>query len=333
MFTMKLERPGRALSVSRAISRRLHAETHHAETILAIIVRAPRNSEGVTFVARMRLRDRACVCLLFTTKENDVQYFRDKCLKLITLIETYPFHPMLFILEERLRRYSSWLQLLWDRVARVEEETGMTAWAHQGRSSNKDYSATLQKLHALNVELLLAETTMKFSTELVRFCHDTLTLVQESGREIGSEMLELGKQKMIEQDIGCNKKVHQFMDDKLHELLSRVRSQINVVSKEIVFLLGYWLRSFPQTFSLVAQQDSKASTSIAESAARDGQTMKTITVITLLFLPSTLLAVYSPFHRGWCGLLSRSSRQFGVVISLFSTLSGAGKSFWARRLD
>lgn len=53
-----------------------------------------------------------------------------------------------------------------------------------------------------------------------------------------------------------------------------------------------------QAFNLVAQRDSKINLTVAEDsnhvatlAARDSETMKTITVLTLLFLPSTLVTV------------------------------------------
>lgn len=57
----------------------------------------------------------------------------------------------------------------------------------------------------------------------------------------------------------------------------------------------------PQAFNLVAQRDSKVNLAVAEDsyhvatlAARDSETMKTITVLTLLFLPSTLVTVNFP---------------------------------------
>lgn len=62
----------------------------------------------------------------------------------------------------------------------------------------------------------------------------------------------------------------------------------------------------PQAFNLVAQRDSRINLAVAEDsnhvatlAARDSETMKTITVLTLAFLPSTLVTVgtrgFTPF--------------------------------------
>ncbi|KAH7111533.1 hypothetical protein EDB81DRAFT_894244 [Dactylonectria macrodidyma] len=45
-----------------------------------------------------------------------------------------------------------------------------------------------------------------------------------------------------------------------------------------------------QSYQLIAQKDSKISLAIATLTARDSQTVKGIAILTLLFLPSTLIA-------------------------------------------
>ncbi|KAF2809910.1 uncharacterized protein BDZ99DRAFT_520009 [Mytilinidion resinicola] len=247
---------------------------------ISFIVRVPRNSGAVTIVSRMTLHDKACICLILAAQDRDASALRDKCIQHKDLIARYPFYPMIFLLEYRLGGFGRWLRSLWHGVGLLEEETGMTPWmTTKGKSSvdlageeNKDYGQTLQKLHAINVELTLAETTMKFATEFVKFCGMMLDLVERTNKELKLPGMTPAHRQTVEGEIRYNEKLCQFSRDKFQELLSRVGSQINV------------------TFSLIARQDSKTSTSIAESAARDNQAMKTITIITLVFLPSTLLA-------------------------------------------
>jgi hypothetical protein len=44
-------------------------------------------------------------------------------------------------------------------------------------------------------------------------------------------------------------------------------------------------------YSLISQRDSRINLRIAEAAQQDSRTMKTIALLTLIFLPGTLVAV------------------------------------------
>ncbi|KAF2673856.1 hypothetical protein BT63DRAFT_168540 [Microthyrium microscopicum] len=242
---------------------------------IAILARLPRNSIHITVALRVRLLDNACVCLLITKSPQDSAELMKLCIRRQHQLAKYPFLLLSFVLEYRLASYESWLDRLWSRVDKLEVSTGMTAWprAEDLEPNTQDYGPMLQELHAVNVELLVAETTMKFGRTFVDFCRKTLEITNESRKRVGLPEMPSSERQKIEVAIAFNARLAQFRDDKFRELLNRVQSQINV------------------TFSLVTQQDSRTNTRIAESAARDNQTMKTITVITLLFLPSTLLAV------------------------------------------
>jgi hypothetical protein len=200
---------------------------------LAIIVRGPRNSEGITIAARMRLSDRACVCLLVATKAEDASYLMARCMEQTDVLGHYPFQLMIFLLEKRLSLDDSWLRSLWKRVDSLEKRTGMTPWIKPTDASNqpdKDYGPILQQLHALDVELTLAETTLKFTKERIRFCNSTLALVEKTREELGLQAMERSRRQSLEGEIQYDEKLCQFTGDKFHELLSRVKTQINVVS-------------------------------------------------------------------------------------------------------
>ena len=106
----------------------------------------------------------------------------------------------------------------------------MTPWADRKNiatvnlpgSTYKNYSSTLQKLHALNVELILAETTFKYCREFACFCKSVLDLVEKSRIELGLQEMQRFYQKNMEAEIRHKERVLQFLDDKLNELLNRL---------------------------------------------------------------------------------------------------------------
>jgi len=150
---------------------------------IAILVRVPRNSIHITVALRVRFRDNACVCLLITKKPLDLAELRSLFIRQQQHLANYPFLLLSLILDYRLTWYDSWLDRLWERVDTLERSTGMTAWPKEEIviQGTQDYGSMLQKLHAVNVELIVADTTMKFGRTFVDFCED-----HDSGRKCSS---------------------------------------------------------------------------------------------------------------------------------------------------
>jgi hypothetical protein len=154
------------------------------------------------------------------------------CIRRQHQLAKHPFLLLLFILEYRLPWYESWLDRLWSRVDKLEASTGMTAWPKAGDlvpNLQEDYGPMLQELHAVNVELLVAETTMKFGRTFVDFLRTTLDIVEDSRKRIGLPGTSSSDRQIVEVAIAFNARLVQFRDDKFRELLNRVQSQINVV--------------------------------------------------------------------------------------------------------
>jgi hypothetical protein len=140
----------------RGFSNRIKADEQPA-----ILVRAPRNSRVITCAIRIRLRDRACVCLLSSKLEERVTDLRSRCIRQANLLCYYPSHLLTFLFEERMEEYMRWLYELWDEVGRLESSTGMLppTWKVSDASNHlniisEDFGNLLQRLHAVNVELL-----------------------------------------------------------------------------------------------------------------------------------------------------------------------------------
>ncbi|SPO05245.1 uncharacterized protein DNG_07932 [Cephalotrichum gorgonifer] len=97
---------------------------------------------------------------------------------------------------------------------------------------------------------------------------------------MGLKTLNVGQRADLERRFRNTATRVDSMEDRMNELKERLKGQMSVA------------------FSLIAQEDSKASISIAnkqsfiaEMAAADSRVMRTIGVLTLVFLPSTLVTV------------------------------------------
>ena len=265
---------------------------------------------------RIRLHDLSSIILL-TCKDNTVLTdLSARCTRQLPLLITQPLHILNFVLERRSADFGIWVDSLWAHVGKLESRTGMTPWFSEHESGsgsgsgrgnvfedleNKDFTGLLQKLHAVGVELRLAQTIMTFAAglgpqykRLLQHCEELR--IENGMHHSGDAEAEAEKMKMrmkrgvkaeLLGQIEWNECVFRESRTKIVELLDRTNAQINV------------------TYSLIAQKSSEQNLRIAQGSrdiarltAEDGRTMKTITVLTLTFLPGTMLAVsLTPF--GW----------------------------------
>jgi hypothetical protein len=259
---------------------------------------------------RMRLVDRACVCIISSRIEETGLRLWARCTTESKALGQNPLTLILWLFEDRADINIRWLYDNWNEVGKLESSTGMLpptwlrATVAPGPESSgleiRDYKSLLQDLHAVNVELLLAQSIMAFVRQLGVFCLETLEVTENLRDGLGLSTLKPGVRAVFEEQTVFKKEICLHCSEKFDELLARVQVQINVVrSWESLIALQLKLE---QTFSLIAQQDSSVnlflagdSRRIAMWAVRDSQTMKTITVITLVFLPSTLVSVSQKF--------------------------------------
>jgi predicted RNA-binding protein Jag len=256
---------------------------------------------------RLCLHDLSSIILL-TCKDNTVLTdLSARCTRQLPLLIDQPLHILNFVLERRSTDFGIWVDSLWAHVGKLESRTGMTPWfsEHEGGSGsgngsgignvfedleNKDFTDLLQKLHAVGVELRLAQTIMTFAAglgpqykTLLQHCENLRIengMRQRGAAEAEKMKMRRGIKAELLGQIEWNECVLRESRTKIVELLDRTNAQINV------------------TYSLIAQKSSEQNLRIAQGSrdiarltAEDGRTMKTITVLTLTFLPGTMLAV------------------------------------------
>jgi hypothetical protein len=72
---------------------------------------------------KIRLRDRACVCLLSSKLEERGTSLRSRCIRQANLPCGYPSHLLTSLFEERMEEYMQWIYEFWKEVARLESGT------------------------------------------------------------------------------------------------------------------------------------------------------------------------------------------------------------------
>ncbi|KAF2658986.1 hypothetical protein K491DRAFT_775877 [Lophiostoma macrostomum CBS 122681] len=266
---------------------------------------------------RIRLHDLSSIILISCKDALVLHDLSARCARQLALLTAHPLHILNFVLERRSTDFGRWVDGLWGHVGRLESRTGMTPWYSEyqdedgdgdeeeaegegrekvgGGLRDRDFTDLLQRLHAVGVELRLAQTIMTFAaglgaqfTNLLDVCEELRVQngrVAHEDRDTGAAAADMnmrmgrGVKAEIVGRIKWNECVLRESKTKIAELLDRTNAQINV------------------TYSLIAQKSSEqnlriaqGSRDIAKLTAEDSRTMKTITVLTLTFLPGTMLA-------------------------------------------
>ncbi|KAK0642910.1 hypothetical protein B0T16DRAFT_173970 [Cercophora newfieldiana] len=262
----------------------IYEEGGEKPTGLVLLMRIPRNSQSITLLIRISLRDMSTIFFIAAAQESTVDYLHGRIVSAASLLEQNPLFVLGFILEERLTRYWAHMEELMLRVNEVETMTGMVqaGWKRHMLPESVErlssFDSQLKQLHASHMDLCHCDTFLKFFMNLDVFCRETL-------REIDDQRADLGLDRMTKQQtaqflelVGFWMTRYRYMHSKVQEMLDRLRTQVSVV------------------FSHIAQRDSNInlkvasdSNRVANLAARDSQVMKTIAVLTLTFLPTTLV--------------------------------------------
>ncbi|KAI3396754.1 hypothetical protein diail_11716 [Diaporthe ilicicola] len=251
---------------------------------LVLLLRIPRNSQSVSVAMRIRLADLATVVFLTSMTEETGRKIRARCAERRHLLAKHPLYFLALIYEDRCFEYKGWFDDILEEINVVESATGMTRNTWKMQLSPRlwdwfsDYDNLLRALYASNTELSHFATVTTFSVKLGDFLLGALRMLEELRAAARLAPLPRREFVRLQERIVFTRSRCDLTADKTKEMLERVKGQINVA------------------FNLVAQRDSKVNLAVAEDsnhvatlAARDSETMKTITVLTLLFLPSTLV--------------------------------------------
>ncbi|KAK4232790.1 hypothetical protein C8A03DRAFT_19992 [Achaetomium macrosporum] len=264
-------------------------EDTNLRVVEVIGFRCPRPSSTNFSLGGLRIDFHALntTALLSLGTEAETQSFHQRLINNPSLLGVHPFYLLLFIFQERFGTWGEWFTRQWKVLTDVEFATGMTAKEWMLRRADysmdqppKSTKVLLEMVHAAHAELSHVETVMKSAK---RFGDGAICAIQHL--EETREMLGLPTLKKKERGDLVNRMKYvvsrcEAIDDTLPELKEQLDGQINVV------------------FGLIAQRDSRSSVTMAERqiliselAAQDSRVMRIIGILTLLFLPTTLVTV------------------------------------------
>ncbi|KAL4724640.1 hypothetical protein ACLX1H_008082 [Fusarium chlamydosporum] len=249
-------------------------------TSMTIFFRCPKNTNCVSGMVRVQFSTRNCFAFLSCCYEEDVCDILKRCLYNIELLRIHPLYLLSIIYDHRFQRWTDWFAQLWKQVVELESITNMTHpfWkmsqidAQRLRALSTN-DALLTQLHATHLELCHSHTVISFATRFGKVCSDAVAEMEKRRQDLGYSPLSRRHASGIEDAFKTTLIRCDSIADRLAELSNRLTGQINV------------------SYNLIAQKDSKVNLAIAKLQAQDSQTVKGIALLTLLFLPSTFLAV------------------------------------------
>ncbi|KAM7201686.1 hypothetical protein V8F33_003235 [Rhypophila sp. PSN 637] len=269
------------------ISHHVHYSSDEKPSGLTILIRYPRNVPSTVLTMRVRFADRACVCFLFVTDSQSLPGLRETCKRERERLVGNPLLLLALIYKERKHYYDQLQYDLIKRVREAETASGMIpkSWAMNSIPPERltylrdlDEPNLINHMHATHTELCYAKIFSQWAMKHGKFCFEMVDLADKCRNDLGlSDFLSIPVRSEFEESVRFTMGRWEQSLSVVEEMLQRLNAQINVV------------------FSIIAQRDSKVSRQIAEDsraaallAARDSRTMKTIAIVTLLFLPATL---------------------------------------------
>ncbi|KAL6916226.1 hypothetical protein FSST1_007721 [Fusarium sambucinum] len=248
-------------------------------THLNIIFRCPKNSNSLICSMRIHLASLNCFVFMSATQPSDATDIRSRCIANIDLLRVHPLHFLSIVYENRYERWTTWIAKIWNQVALIETVTNMTHpdWRAGSIQSHEvklmsTVESFLHQLHATNLELCHSSTVLAYA---FRFGDSCLEIINETdGLRKGLVMTSPSPRRRSELNSSFKAILERLtpLSDRVSELKQRLSSQIAASS------------------SLIAQKDSRVNLAIAGLQANDSRTLKGIAILTLLFLPSTLVA-------------------------------------------
>lgn len=268
------------------------------------MLRVPRMNRLITLMMRIDLHNYTTIALLTSVVPTTATSLHTRCIRQSDLLARYPLHILTFIFEQRMHEFEEDIERLWHKVETLDLKTGIEPqWrGYNGRHQVKhgeDFANLLRELHEVGNELRLIYRVTKTVREYGRDFRKVMDRMENLRDQLGNGTTRKAVRVEWEDQLAFAEDRVVMTAQKFEASIERVQAQISV------------------TYSLIAQSDSKQNMRIARLTAKDSQTMKTITVLTLTFLPATMLSVRSAFRVHAMYVLSRNSRYGMQAYSSF----------------
>ncbi|KAK3317946.1 hypothetical protein B0H66DRAFT_220123 [Apodospora peruviana] len=204
---------------------------------VTVLFRFPRNSSSITCVLRLRLADYACVCLLFCRDDQVLHDLRRRFTEEASLLRRNPLHILTFVFAHRKETFDKWLKEIAYDVSEAETASGMVplTWKRSqlrpGRLSHLqdlDKPNLLSHLFSTHTRLCHSELVAQYGIKFGKFCLEVVDMVERYRTAAGFPETRLVDRSDWEEAIRFTLGRWELVQDKVSELLQRLRGQCDV---------------------------------------------------------------------------------------------------------
>lgn len=209
----------------------------------------------IDLILKTHLKTNTSIALLTGAREQSLLSVHASLTQRAHAKALLPIYLVIDILCERFENHSNWFASLRRNLTMLESSTGMTPTTWQGDVPENiarwlaDYDNLLHFLHATHTEMCHCETVAVYNIKLGEFCLEMVTKMEALRKEVGclpwTKAERVGVREAIEEQLGDAR----LVEDRLKEILQRLRGQINVVSMH--FSLSIFHGTFPCSTSSV----------------------------------------------------------------------------------
>ncbi|KAI9158976.1 hypothetical protein HJFPF1_06981 [Paramyrothecium foliicola] len=264
-------------------------------------------------VARVQFRTRDCFVWLSCCMPQDMDELMSRVMANRALLKIHPLYFLSILFDHRFLRWTDRLAELWQDVSAIETSTDMIhdRWKLMGIDENRagtlsNVDKLLRSLYTTHTELryshVVTASAMRLGQEILK----AIAAIESGRRDLGCKPLSKRERNALEERVNTTLVRCDSMDKTMKQMTERLSVQINM------------------SFILIAQRDSKINFAIAKLQAHDSRTVKGIAVLTLSFLPATLVATI------WTtNLFSISGeRNWQIFIGVVASLTAVVFACW-----
>ncbi|KEY65285.1 hypothetical protein S7711_01803 [Stachybotrys chartarum IBT 7711] len=221
-----------------------------------------------------------CFTFLTGAFAEDVSRILSHCANDKAALRAHPLFFLTMVYQNRSDAWMTWTARVWNQVLEIETATNMTHPRWKARQQIEEHrlkslstvDTLLNQLHAMHVELCHARTVTAFAFRFAEAISEIADEINKKRQDLGLTPMSMQQKSDFEYRVRHITARLTSMSDRVTELRDRLNGQINV------------------SYNLIAQKDSKVNFAIAQLQSYDSRTIKGIAILTLLFLPTTLIS-------------------------------------------
>ncbi|KAK0744237.1 hypothetical protein B0T18DRAFT_416906 [Schizothecium vesticola] len=247
---------------------------------MTVAIRLPRHRESTILLLRTHLSTFNTFAFLACNQASDCASTQEHLLSNASLLRRHPLHFVSLIYQTRYRIWIDRLAALWSDVAEIESLTKMTRpdWVMSAIGTERhlqlsNVNKLMAQLYSIRVEMDHSRTVMAVEKRFRAFCVETMEGMEARRGELGWTP-NFGRRERAEWDDMVTATGVRFdaAGDRVVQLRERLQGQIEVV------------------YNMIARRNSEVALTVAQLQAHDSRMVKGIAIMTMVFLPATVVS-------------------------------------------